>query len=584
MKKIKIAIAFGVSLVLGLNAQNSASGSFKNMPQEAVYLQHNESLVFSGENLLYKFYCLDKATKSLSQISKIGYVSLINKEGDIIFSHKLNLQSGKGSGDFFVPTSIPTGSYKLLGYSEWMKNIPQEHFFQSDVYIVNPYQPVPAVYLEEPKDSLDTIVPAAPKKPIASNVPAQKESVHLKLSLDNDVVGKREMVTVVVNGKNEPASAGNYSISVRKVDSLPSPSQMSSEAFVDKYLNRVLTAKRNGTIELPELRGDMISGTITSKETGLPVENQRISLSLPGDDFLFNVATSNGQGRFQFIIAREYDNTTAALQILSEEWDSFDVELDDENNEYDSFSFSDFKLSKEMQQRILEKSIQNQIENAYREVKLDSVVPASHSLPFYRKFTAMYDFDDYTRFNSIPETIVEVVDQVGVRRLDDGTRIFEVRPEEGFADRGLLPMVFVDGLFIRRHEDIMDYSAKKIKTISFSREKVLLGSQMFQGVISFKTIEGNFYSDFYTPHIVNVDLFKPESEKVYYNQDYSENQNQRVPDFRHQLFWEPNLDLSSGSKEVIFYTSDVPGTYELVLEGFTSTGNPVSVKERLVVE
>ncbi|WP_222984298.1 hypothetical protein [Flagellimonas meishanensis] len=584
MKKVKITLFICLSVFLGTFAQNNSTGKLNNMPQEAVYLQCNEALVFSGENLLYKFYCMDRGTKSLSHISKIGYVTLVDRQGDVVFSHKLHLESGKGYGDFFVPTSLPTGSYKLLGYSEWMKNMPHENFFQTDLYIVNPYQPLPAAYLEKPMDSLDSLASPEPRKTMVYKAPEQKGSAHITLNLDKDVVGKRQKAALTIRSSDKAASTGSYSISVRKLDSLPMPSQISSETFVEKQLNKVWSNNLNKSTQLPELRGDVISGTIKLKETGLPVENQRISLSLPGNKYLLNVTTSNADGKFRFIVNREYDNLEGALQVLSDDWDKYDIVLDGENQQFDSLDFSEFKLSKEMEQRILQKSIQNQIENAYREVKLDSIVPASHVEPYYRKFTETYDLDDYTRFNSIPETIIEVVDQVGVRRLDDGTRVFEVRPEEGYTDRNLLPMVFVDGLFIKRHEDFMGYSAKKVKSISFSREKVLLGSQMFQGMISFKTIEGDFYSDFYTPHIINVDLFKPEPEKVYHNQDYGDKENQRIPDFRHQLFWEPDLDLSNGPKEIVFYTSDVPGIYQLVLEGFTSTGNPVSVKERLVVE
>ena len=337
--------------------------------------------------------------------------------------------------------------------------------------------------------------------------------------------------------------------------------------------------------DLPELRGEVVSGTILDKESQQPVENIRISLSLPGDQYLFNVATSNSEGKFRFIVNREYDNTKAALQVLSQDWDRYQINMDEYGKEYENLEFAGFKLSKSMKDYILRKSIHNQIENVYREARSDSMVPAQHVTPFYRNFTEVYNLDDYTRFNSIPETIIEVVDQVSIRKLDDVERVFEVRPKEGFTDLSLLPIVFVDGLFIRKHEDIMGYSAKKIKSIKFSRDKILLGSQMFQGVVSLETIEGDFYSDFYTPHIVSLDLFKPQPRKQYHVQEYNGSMNQeRIPDFRHQLFWEPNLDLSGGSKEITFYTSDVPGVYELVLEGFTSNGNPVSVKEKLVVE
>jgi hypothetical protein len=54
---------------------------------------------------------------------------------------------------------------------------------------------------------------------------------------------------------------------------------------------------------------------------------------------------------------------------------------------------------------------------------------------------------------------------------------------------------------------------------------------------------------------------------------------ERIPDFRSQLLWLPNLVLDTKYKEITFYTSDNVGDYEVSLEGFTNEGIPVSLKE-----
>ncbi|WP_190808882.1 carboxypeptidase-like regulatory domain-containing protein [Flagellimonas sp. S3867] len=574
--------------IIGQFSNTKNSSSFANLPKERVYVHHNESLLFSGEYLKYKLYCIDKSTKAASEISKVAYVALIDKSGKSVFTHKVRLNDGSGYGDFFIPTSVPTGSYKLLGYSEWMKNFEESGFFQTNVHIINPYQVTSESYLEPKMDSL--------QEALAANVSIQKSkgkdnkavrSAFLDLSLDKSEVGKRKKVAVNITADNLASQQGDYAISVRKIDSIPSPERISSLSFYNNYVLKGTNKAKPGAkiTHIPELRGEVISGTIVDKEGKQPVAGQRISLSLPGDKFLLKVATSDANGRFKFITEREYDNANAALQILSDDWDQFEVTLDGHDLRIGDMDYSDFQLSKKLNAYILQKSVQNQIENAFKEKRPDSILSAQHMAPYYRAFTASYNLDDYTRFNSIQETIVEVVDQVSIRRLNNGDHVFEIRPDEGFTDLSLLPMVFVDGLFLKRHEDLMDYSAKKIKSISFSRDKVMLGSQAFQGVLFFKTMDGGFYNDFYAPHIQNIELFKPQPQKEYFNQEYSANmKDDRTPDFRHQLLWNPNLDVSNGKKEVVFYTSDVAGEYELVVEGFTSNGNPVSVKERFVVK
>ncbi|MEX0315802.1 MAG: hypothetical protein AB3N18_16610, partial [Allomuricauda sp.] len=456
------------------------------------------------------------------------------------------------------------------------------------IHIINPYQVPSEFYLEPLTDSLNKVEGSANSALISNGSTLKKvTSPFMQLNLEKKLVGKRETVKVQISSLDRAVENGDYAISVRRVDSLPSPEKITARNFFD---NNVLKGRNRAASGLnvqylPELRGEVISGIITNKENGQPVEGKRISLSLPGDKFLLKVATSDFDGRFEFINSREYDNTSASLQILADDWDNLEIALDSRDLNNMDLSYSDFKLSKKMRDYILQRSIQNQIENAYKEQRLDSTLPSQHLAPNYRRYTSSYDLDDYTRFNSIEETIIEVVDQVSVRKLGNGERVFEIRPAEEFTDLSMLPMVFVDGLFIKRHEDFMDLSAKKIKSISFSRDKIMLGGQPFQGVLLFKTIDGDFYNEFYAPHLQNVTLFRPQPQKDYFNQEYDKNDAKtRIPDFRHQLLWEPNLDLSKGKNEVVFYTSDVPGEYELVVEGFTSTGNPVSVKETFSVK
>ena len=48
-------------------------------------------------------------------------------------------------------------------------------------------------------------------------------------------------------------------------------------------------------------------------------------------------------------------------------------------------------------------------------------------------------------------------------------------------------------------------------------------------------------------------------------------------DFRSTIYWNPEVVTNSvtGVTEVSFYSSDLPGTYRIVGEGITQTGEPV---------
>ena len=63
--------------------------------------------------------------------------------------------------------------------------------------------------------------------------------------------------------------------------------------------------------------------------------------------------------------------------------------------------------------------------------------------------------------------------------------------------------------------------------------------------------------------------------------DTYEQRTSRLPDYRHTLCWLPELNASE--RTLSFYTSDLGGTYEIVLRGITATGEPMEVKGRFQV-
>ncbi len=144
MKKI----VFSLIILLFINNYSSYGqtilnsdeiSAYENIPQEKVFIHQNTSLLLSGEYLYYKVYCLNDKSNTLSEISKIAYIELIGSDKIPVFKHKIKLNRGLGQGDFLIPSTIQSGNYKLIAYTQWMKNLEQNQFFQSDISIINPF-------------------------------------------------------------------------------------------------------------------------------------------------------------------------------------------------------------------------------------------------------------------------------------------------------------------------------------------------------------------------------------------------------------------------------------------------------------
>ena len=144
----------------------------------------------------------------------------------------------------------------------------------------------------------------------------------------------------------------------------------------------------------------------------------------------------------------------------------------------------------------------------------------------------------------------------------------------------------MDGVQVLNHENLMDYNARQIEKIAIGRGRYVFGKEIYDGVMSIETFEKDFNLVHNGTSSLEVSLDKPQARKNYFKQNYlnkTGTNNQNIPDFRYQLLWIPTVQ-ANGSSEFSFFTSDVKGKFEIQVEGFSKTGNPISLREAIQVE
>lgn len=559
------------SLNLQVYAQNNTKG---NIPQEKVYLHFNKTLFVTGENLYYKLYCLNDETNQLSTISKIAYVELISTKNESIFSHKLKLENGVGNGDFFITTNIPSGNYKLVAYTQWMKN-GTNNFYQNDITIVNPFQNDQSGMLAKN----DSIYQANHifNLPVISSKYSDNQS-DIKLNTNKEDYNKREKVTINIEKINSENISGNYSISIHKVDSVVSPTMLPSTKFNTLFTN----SNTNSTEFIPEIRGEIISGKVLDSLNN-PIANCKVGISIPGKNYIFKIATTNNLGKYYFNLNKSYENKQAVVQVIDKQREKLTVIVDSFSKlNTSNLQFSEFKITPAIKKLILDRSIQNQIENAYANVKLNTVDSIYSIDPFYKTKATSYKLDDFTRFPTIKETVVEILETVYVRQRKEGNTL-HVRIYDDKLESGLLPMLLIDGVLIQNHEEFLDYNPNNIEKIDVVGAQYIYGSQLYDGIIAAQTKSGNYDTRASGNFIKKIELFKPLAKKHYFLQVYQDSKFDRIPDYRSQLLWMPNVQFNKTSKKIDFYTSDISGLFEINLEGFNEKGKPTSIKKYIKV-
>jgi len=558
------------------------------IPQEKVFVHFNTSLLFPAEYLYYSVYCFDQSTNRLSAVSKIAYVELIGEDKNAIFKHKIRLEDGLGQGDFFIPVSVPSGNYKLIAYTNWMKNAGKDYFFQEDISIINPYQEDQKSILREVEvkidslgDTLEIIKPSV-LKPV---IPVKRSVGPIQLSVSRKNFGKRSKASFILKGKTAmEMMVGQYSVSVRKRSAIPKHPSKRSDNYGELYPTRDRRSLDGDVIFLPELRGELLSGKVSTNEQNASSANKKVAISLLGENYQFKIALTDNEGRFFVNLDTDYSGDEALVHIIGEGRNVLDVKLNQHSPvDYSNINFKKFKIDRDMEELILERSVHNQIESAYFGFRPDSILPAPKISPFSEANTRQFNLADYTPFKTVREVLLEIVNDAWVRR-NKGQEEIEVKSMELVSNPYLLPILIVDGIIEQDHTKLLDYDASRVSSIKVIRDRYIFGPQIYQGALILETKNGDYSLD---QNLNLTSIFKPQERKNYFAQKYVENSlsNEiQLPDDRLQLLWVPSIKMNESVLELDFYTSDVSGEYEICIEGFTTDGEPVSLRDVIVVE
>ena len=563
-------------------AQNSNEGQydrFKVLPSEKVYVSTNTNVLLTGEYLFYKVYCLDDKTKQPSETSKIAYVELISEDFEVVFSEKIRLEKSQGQGDFFVPTTVASGNYKLIAYTRWMKNGSMNLFFQDDISIINPYQ-----------GNQDAILPNVDTADINTNMTGNAgiaEDKRFIISTDKETYSKKSKVQLGLKNFRGAAGYGNYNISVRKKEAIVAYGKHTPESFISWHEKQA----SNNTLYYdkitfgPEIEGELIKGQLRAKDGSSSTIGKKIGVSIPGKDFQLKVVRTDSTGVFHVSITNEYTEPLAIFQVLEESKGLYDITIEqDPKLDYTSLVFKNFYMDASMKEAIVNRSVQNQIENGFFAVKPDTVSLDKLNDPYGGAYIEVVNLDEYTRFKTLDETIVELVPNVWTKKIKNGESVFKARSfDETYEESEFDALVYIDGVLVANPNDVLDFNTRTVARINTVREKYRMGGKTYFGMVNIETIEGNYFEQISGDGITKTNLTRTKPLKKYFAQTYNEESNRRIPDFRDQLLWKPDLTFEGTEMELSFYTSEIAGNYEVVLEGFSIYGRPVNIKKSFVV-
>lgn len=221
-------------------------------------------------------------------------------------------------------------------------------------------------------------------------------------------------------------------------------------------LANVLDAQvQNGITFTSERPLHLITAKLVDKLTGRPASGIRSYVSVPGNKFEFRTALSDSDGTLRFFLQNIYKTRPIIFQTDWRTDSIYRFEIPD--------PFAGIKYSQENDK---------------------------DSLAFFGRPDKRYMLDDYTRFPTLEEVLIEYVPEVKVKKTRGhySLQVMNI-PYKSFF--GELPVVFIDGVPVFNLDAFMAIDPLKIKKLEVVARKYYYGSLTWSGIVSFSSYDAD---------------------------------------------------------------------------------------------
>ena len=326
---------------------------------------------------------------------------------------------------------------------------------------------------------------------------------------------------------------------------------------------------------LPEIAGNIIIGKL---DKGINKNNEiTASISYPSKytQYKGSSINQNGVGLFEF--KKIYNDGQIILQVDSPYHKS---KLLLESPFYSDRNLKNTSLLNEKINKIdLNNNYRDiQVQNYYNQKLTNQFSPIiADSTAFYGKADRVYLLDNYSRFATLEEVIREYVTPISLTKSDGKFKlsVYDEATKQFFKEK---PLLLLDDVVINDINKFLTYDPLKIRKLEVVSRLYFDGNNKYNGIINFTTYDGKMDSYELDPNAILLDYKGLQANRIFAAPVY-DTQNQienRLPDFRHLLYWNPTISIKENeAKQISFFTSDSKGNFLISIQGISNKGIPV---------
>lgn len=315
--------------------------------------------------------------------------------------------------------------------------------------------------------------------------------------------------------------------------------------------------EKNITHQSFSLKGKLIDGNMAG---------HNIFLSIPGDSSQIFVTHSDQNGDFEFpglnfhgekeIFLKTEDSLQSGYISVKDYFYPDYLPLNQFQSELDSseISFLDKKYQEWLIDRVYGLEYNTDVEEKWQSNQV-----------FYDRADFYLSMDNYVEFPNMEEVFFEIVKPVMILRdnKDPYLKVIGRVTNRTIGDR---PLYVIDGIPFTEPVFSFGLNPLNVRDISVIARKYFIGSEVYDGIIIINTRSNNL--SYIDPNMVFLrqDYIFPEREVSH---EFSP---LPVSEFKpynpSTIFWNSSLETGSqGKANFGFQAPDMPGTYELIIEG-----------------
>ena len=343
---------------------------------------------------------------------------------------------------------------------------------------------------------------------------------------------------------------------------------------------KIVATPHRDSIFLPEMEGQVLSGSLRNKVSAAPEVNKAVYFSWVGETRDVKLTYTNSDGRYFFKLPEGEGNRPIFIQTPASQDESIlfvDAQFSRRFVKPHPFIFNLSEYSKKYLEQLL---LNYQTAVAYKtnEKKMTSAVAG---MDFYGKPNELYTMNNYIKLPVMEEFFRELVKST-ILTKEKGA--YKINVLDGNLNRiiGTNPGYMIDGVPIFKSSMILESDPQIFKDIRVVNSRYLYGNIGWDGIVDLSTHSGDF-SDFDLPpasirQTIQLFEYKAEYLPVLYNT--AKSMANTLPDYRTLLLWNPNITTGpEGRASIEFTTSDVVGRYKIVVQGVASTGQLIYLEQ-----